>query len=163
MCIRDRSITAGAAYQDYAGSVPPHTHLGITGGAIGQGIPTAVGAAVACPARPVIGFQADGSAMYTLQGLWTQAREGLNVTTLLCSNRRYRILQGEVARSGITDPGPMTRSLTDLADPALGWASIAQGMGVPSVTVERAEDLAKAMERGLAEPGPFFFELLMAI
>jgi acetolactate synthase-1/2/3 large subunit len=100
--------------------------------------------------------------MYTLQGLWTQAREGLNITTLLCSNRRYKILQNEVVNSGITDPGPMTRSLTDLSDPTIGWASIAQGLGVPSVTVERAEDLAVAMERGLSEPGPFFIEMLMA-
>jgi len=160
--IVNEGLTAGLACQKYAGSVPPHTQLGITGGAIGQGIPTAVGAAVACPDRPVIGFQADGSGMYTLQGLWTQAREGLNVTTLLCANRRYKILQGEVARSGIKDPGPMTRSLTDLSNPAIGWASIAQGMGVPSVTVERAEDLAKAMERGFVEPGPFFIEMLMA-
>ncbi len=158
----NESITAGGAYQNYAGSLPPHTQLGITGGAIGQGIPTAVGAAVACPDRPVIGFQADGSGMYTVQGLWTQAREGLNVTTLLCANQRYKILQGEVARSGIKDPGPMTRSLTDLANPAIGWASIAEGMGIPSVSVDRAEDLAKAMERGLTEPGPFFIEMLMA-
>ncbi len=160
--IMNEGITAGFAYQSYAVSVPPHTQLGVTGGAIGQGIPAAVGAAIACPDRPVINFQADGSAMYTQQGLWTQAREGLNITTLLCSNRRYKILQGEVARSGITEPGPMTRSLTDLSDPTIGWASIAQGMGVPSVTVERAEDLAAALERGLAEPGPFFVEMVMA-
>ena len=100
--------------------------------------------------------------MYTLQGLWTQAREGLNVTTLLCSNHRYKILQGEVARAGITDPGPATRALTDLSNPAIGWAEIARGMGVPSVTVERAEDMARELERGLAEPGPHFVELLMA-
>ena len=110
-------------------SVPPHAHLGVTGGAIGQGIPCAAGAAVACPDRPVINLQADGSAMYTVQGLWTQAREQLNVTTLLCSNRRYKILQGEIARAGITEPGPTTRALTDLADPAIGWAPDCQRHG----------------------------------
>lgn len=159
--IMNSGITASWAYAGQSGSAPPHTHLGITGGAIGQGIPCATGAAVACPDRPVINLQADGSAAYTLQGLWTQARERLNVTTLLCSNRRYKILQGEFARAGV-EPGPTARSLTDLSDPDIGWTQIARGMGVPAVAVETAEEMAKELRRGLAEPGPCFIELLMA-
>jgi acetolactate synthase I/II/III large subunit len=159
--VMNSGITASWAYAGLSGSAPPHTHLGITGGAIGQGIPCATGAAVACPDRAVINLQADGSAAYTIQGLWTQAREQLNVTTLLCSNRRYKILQGELTRAGV-EPGPTARSLTDLANPDIGWAQIARGMGVPAVTVESAEEMAKELQRGLTEPGPHFVELLMA-
>ncbi len=92
-----------------AAKLPPHTVLTAAGGSIGQGIPCATGAAIACPDRPVIDLQADGSALYTVQALWTQAREGLNVTTLICSNRSYRILQMELHRAGITSCGPNTR------------------------------------------------------
>ena len=159
--IMNSGITAAWTYAGQSGSTPPHAHLGITGGAIGQGIPCATGAAVACPDRPVINLQADGSAAYTLQALWTQAREQLNVTTLLCSNRRYKILQGEVERAGI-DAGPTAQSLTDLSNPDISWAQLARGFGVPSVTVESAEQMAKELERGLAEAGPYFIELQMA-
>ncbi len=131
-----------------------HTYLALTGGAIGQGLPCATGAAVACPDRKVIAFQADGSGMYTLQALWTQAREHLNVTTLICNNRRYRILQVELARAGVTEPGRQARSLTSLADPEIDWSQISSGLGVPAVRVEPAEDLMTQLERAMAEPGP---------
>jgi acetolactate synthase I/II/III large subunit len=143
-------------------SAPAHTYLALTGGAIGQGLPCATGAAIACPDRRVISFQADGSGMYTVQALWTQAREGLDVTTLLCNNRRYRILQVELARAGITEPGPKARALTSLDNPNLDWVALANGMGVPGVRVETAEALAQELDRALKESGPKMIEMLMS-
>ena len=99
--------------------------------------------------------------MYTLQALWTQAREELNVTTLICNNRRYRILQVELARAGVTEPGRKARSLTSLANPEIEWAGVAAGMGVPAVRVETAEALCTQLERALAEPGPNLIEMLI--
>jgi len=124
-----------------------------------MGLPCATGAAIACPDRKVIALQADGSAMYTLQALWTQGRESLDVTTLLCSNRSYRILQIELQRSGMTQPGPAAQSLTDLASPALDWVMLAQGMGVPAVRVDTADDLVRQLDRALSEPGPHLLEI----
>jgi acetolactate synthase-1/2/3 large subunit len=109
----------------------------------------------------VINFQADGSAAYTLQALWTQARESLNVTTMICSNRSYDILRVELARSGQVSPGKYTISLTNLADPAIDWVQISQGMGVPAVSVNTAERLAKELRVALAEPGPHLIEMVL--
>jgi acetolactate synthase I/II/III large subunit len=159
--VMDEAATTGLPFFSASAGAPPHTYLALTGGAIGQGLPCATGAAVACPDRKVIAFQADGSGMYTVQALWTQAREGLNVTTLLCNNRRYRILQVELARAGVTEPGRKARSLTSLADPEIEWASIAAGMGIPAVRVETAEALSTQLERALAEPGPNLIEMLI--
>jgi len=160
--ISDEAITSAAALPANTAGAPRHDWLTLTGGAIGQGLPCATGAAVACPERRVISFQADGSGMYTVQALWTQAREGLNVTTLLCNNRRYRILQVELARAGITEPGTTARSLTSLGNPNLDWVALAKGMGVPGVRVETAEALSQELERGLREPGPKMIEMLMS-
>jgi acetolactate synthase-1/2/3 large subunit len=157
--IVNESITSGAAYFPLGPSLPPHTLLMLTGGAIGYGIPCAVGAAIACPQRPVINFQADGSAMYTLQALWMQAREGLDITTLICSNRSYHILNIEFARADITSPGPLAQSLTSLKNPAIDWVQTSKGMGVPAVAVERCEDLAKELKVALEEPGPYLIEM----
>jgi acetolactate synthase I/II/III large subunit len=159
--VMDEAATTGLPFFSASTGAPPHTYLALTGGAIGQGLPCATGAAVACPDRKVIAFQADGSGMYTLQALWTQAREGLNVTTIICNNRRYRILQVELARAGVAEPGPKARSLTSLANPEIEWARIAAGMGVPAVRVETAEGLCTALERALAEPGPNLIEMLI--
>jgi acetolactate synthase-1/2/3 large subunit len=133
--------------------------LTLTGGAIGQGLPCAVGAALACPDRRVIALQADGSGMYTLQSLWTMARESLDVTVVVCANRSYRILQFELARAGVVEPGPRARSLTDLSHPELDWVSLARGMGVPASRPENAEELVAALERALATPGPALVEV----
>jgi acetolactate synthase-1/2/3 large subunit len=133
----------------------------VTGGAIGFGIPAASGAAIACPDRPVIAIQADGSALYTVQGLWTQAREGLNIKTLICSNRRYNILQYELHRGGFDVESPHAQNLTSLANPPIDWQHIAKGFGVPAVQVEKAEDLSKQLERALAEDGPCLIEMLL--
>jgi acetolactate synthase-1/2/3 large subunit len=159
--VMDEAATTGLPFFGASLSAPAHTYLALTGGAIGQGLPCATGAAIACPERRVIAFQADGSAMYTLQALWTQAREGLNVTTLLCNNRRYRILQVELARAGITEPGPKARSLTSLGNPNLDWVALAKGMGVPGVRVETAEALSQELARSLAEPGPKLIEMII--
>ncbi|MDB5108011.1 MAG: ilvX, partial [Candidatus Binatus sp.] len=159
--IVDESTTSGGPYSAMAAAAAPHTCLALTGGAIGQGLPTSVGAAVACPDRRVIDLQADGSAMYTVQSLWTQARESLNVTTLLCSNRAYRILQMEAARAGNTEPGRNARSLTELAPPTIQWAELARSLGVAGVRVETADDLVKHLGEALKTKGPSLIELVL--
>ena len=159
--IVDESVTSGRSYFPLTSRIKPHTILFLTGGAIGQGIPCAVGAAVACPDRPVINLQADGSAMYTLQALWMQAREGLNVTTLICSNRGYEILKIEMARAGNTPPGNYAQILTDLKNPELNWVKVSQGLGVPAVAVDTCEELARQLKGALSEPGPHLIEMLL--
>jgi len=159
--VMDESATSGGPYGAIAAGALPHTSLALTGGAIGQGFPCATGAAVACTDRRVIGFQADGSGMYTVQALWTQARESLNVTTVLCNNRAYRILQMEAARAGNVEPGRKAKSLTMLEPPEIKWAELAKGFGVPGVRVETADDLVKQLDRALKEPGPNFIEAML--
>ncbi len=156
----DEAATSGFPYTVFGGG-DPHTILGLTGGSIGQGLPCAVGAAVACPDRRVIAFQADGSGMYTVQALWTMAREGLNVTTLVCANRKYRILQFELMRAGVPEPGRQAARLTELAPPPLDWVSLARGLGVPGTRVDTADALVKELGRALAEPGPNLIEALL--
>jgi acetolactate synthase-1/2/3 large subunit len=159
--VMDEAATTGLPFFGASAGAPEHTYLALTGGAIGQGLPCATGAAVACPDRKVIAFQADGSGMYTLQSLWTQARERLDITTLVCNNRRYRILQVELARSGVSEPGRKARSLTSLAEPEINWSALANGMGVPAVRVDNAEALVVQLERALAEKGPNLIEMLI--
>jgi acetolactate synthase-1/2/3 large subunit len=159
--VMDEAATTGLPFFGASTGVPGHTYMALTGGAIGQGLPCATGAAVACPDRKVIAFQADGSGMYTLQALWTQAREKLDVTTLICNNRRYRILQVELARAGVTEPGRKARALTSLADPEISWSAMATGMGVPSVRVETAEALAEQLRRALKDRGPNLIEMMI--
>jgi acetolactate synthase-1/2/3 large subunit len=159
--IVDEGTTAGLAWFGQSTLAPPHTVLALTGGAIGQGLPCAVGAAIACPDRKVIALQADGSGMYTLQALWTMARESLDVVVVICSNRRYRILQVELARAGIAEPGPKAQALTDLGQPDLDWTALARGMGVPGVRAESAGDFADALARALAEAGPCLIEAVI--
>ncbi|MDH3519439.1 MAG: acetolactate synthase large subunit [Myxococcales bacterium] len=157
----DEAATSGIAYHAHARHAPRHTVLGLTGGAIGQGLPCAVGAAIACPQRKVIALQADGGAMYTLQSLWTAAREGLDIVAVICANRAYRILQVELARAGVSAPGPKAAALTALDSPALDWVALARGMGLPGVRTETADAFAAALERALAEPGPVLIEAVL--
>jgi acetolactate synthase-1/2/3 large subunit len=159
--IIDEAVSTRYSYFPLAAKLPPHTVLAAAGGSLGYGIPCATGAAIACPERPVIDLQADGSALYTVQALWTQAREGLNVTTLICSNQSYRILQMELTRAGITSYGPNTRRLTELTNPSMNWVQIATGFGVPGVRVGTAEDLARELGKALADPGPHLIEMLL--
>lgn len=152
----EEAITTGLSYYPITSGLPPFSLLTLTGGAIGQGAPCAVGAAVACPDRPVIDFQADGAGMYTLQALWTEAREGLNVTTLICSNRSYDILKVEYGRLGVL-PQEYASRLTDLS--GIDWVSLGRGMGVPSVKVATAEELVKQLGRALGEKGPNLIQM----
>jgi acetolactate synthase-1/2/3 large subunit len=139
-----------------------HTILTNTGGAIGQGLPVAFGAAVACPERRVFALQSDGSAQYTIQSLWTMARERVPVVILITSNRRYGILQTELGRSGI-EPGPQARRLTLLDDPPFDWVALAQGYGVPAVQAGTNQELRRALARALAHTeGPFLIEMHLA-
>ena len=157
----DEAATSGLPWFVSAAATAPHTTLALTGGAIGQGLPCATGAALACPDRRVIAFQADGSGAYTLQALWTQAREGLDVVTLICANRAYRILQVELARAGIAEPGAQARALTELTHPELDWVSLARGLGVPGRRVETTEALLAALAAALSESGPQLIEVLL--
>jgi acetolactate synthase I/II/III large subunit len=160
----DESITLVRARQSYfaaAAGSPPHTLLTLTGGSLGMGIPCAVGAATACPDRPVISIQADGSALYAIQGLWTQARESLNVTTLICANHRYEILRNEVARTGNPELGPVAAALTALDRPTIDFVSVARGFGVPASRCDTVEDLAKQLGSSFAEAGPYLIEVAL--
>jgi acetolactate synthase-1/2/3 large subunit len=159
--IVDESSTTGFLYFAPPAWLPAYSLMTLTGGALGQGIPCATGAAIACPERPVINLEGDGSAMYTVQALWTQAREELNVTTLICSNRSYRILQVELRHAGVTSYGPNTQALTELTKPPIDWVKIAQGFGVPGVTVSTAEDLGRELGNAFTEPGPHLIEMLL--
>ena len=153
----DESITNSIWYYPLTASVPPFTLLTLTGGSLGQGPACAVGAAMACPDRPVINIQADGSAMYTVQALWTQAREHLNVTTLIFSNRSYDILKLELARFGVHTSGPAASRLTDLA--GIDWVCLGKAFGVASVAVNTAEGLAAEFSNALHENGPHLIQM----
>lgn len=159
--ICDESITTGRRFFSDTFGSKPHSWIQITGGAIGAGLPMATGAALACPDRPLIALQADGSAMYTLQALWTQAREGLNTTTLIFSNRTYQILLGEMAGVGVQNPGPRALDMLELDRPPLDWVALAKGMGVEAGIATDAPSLVKQMERGLACAGPYLIEVML--
>ncbi len=155
----DEANTAGLFVPGATAGAPPHDWITLSGGAIGQGMPAATGAAVADPGRPVISLEADGSAMYTLQALWTQAREQLHVTTLIFSNRSYAILNLELSRVGATGGGEKASSMLDLTHPDLDFVSLATGMGVPAVRVSSADELVTALSRSLSEAGPSLIEI----
>ncbi len=158
----EEAATSGIVYPDASAGSPPHTVLQLTGGAIGQGLPVAVGAAIACPTRPVVALQADGSAMYTIQALWTMVREGLDVTVVVCANQAYNILKYELFRVGVADVGPQARSLTDLAPPRLDFVSLASGMGVPAIRAESADALVAGLRQAFVEEGPHLIEAVLA-
>lgn len=139
-------------------TMAPHDLLPLTGGSIGIGIPLAAGAAIACPGRKVVSLQADGSGMYTVQGLWTQARERANVLTIVASNRGYSILKGEMRNVGVNEFGRNARRMLDIDDPTLDWCALAKGMGVDALRAENCEDFSKALTYGLRKTGPFLIE-----
>ncbi|MER6992666.1 acetolactate synthase large subunit [Saccharopolyspora hirsuta] len=157
----NEGVSSGAAFPAIAAAAPPHSELTNTGGAIGMGIPVATGAAIACPDRPVINFQADGSAAYTLQALWTQAREQLDVTTVICANASYGILRAELRRAGIDRPGPAAADMTSLAEPTVDWTAAAKGFGVPATRATTGAELLEALRRAHAEPGPHLVEAVL--
>jgi acetolactate synthase I/II/III large subunit len=158
--VSDEANTAGLYLSGATAGAPRHDWLTLTGGAIGQGMPAATGAAVACPDRKVLNLQADGSAMYTLQSLWTQARENLDVTTVIFDNRSYAILSLELSRVGARTDGNAA-DLFDLSRPPLDFVSLARGMGVDAARAETADDLVRALERALGEPGPHLIDAIL--
>lgn len=159
--IVDEGITSSLMLSVMTEGAPRHDLITLTGGAIGQGLPNAVGAAVACPDRPVLALIGDGTAMYTIQALWTMAREQLNVTTVIFNNASYSVLSIELDRVGAEKAGTKAKSQLDLRGPVLNFAEMAQGMGVHGVRVDTAEDMAKAMEYALSMPGPHLIEVMI--
>jgi acetolactate synthase I/II/III large subunit len=181
--VSDEANTSGLWLPAATAGAPPHDWLTLTGGAIGQGLPVATGAAIACPDRPVLALEADGSAMYTITALWTQAREQLDVTTVIFSNRAYAILSMELQRVGAVPPGktaggagpgtaddgpagrggpgPVARSLLDLTRPDLDFTALATGLGVPASRARSTAEFADQLGRALAEPGPHLIEAVL--
>ncbi|HEY0811847.1 MAG TPA: acetolactate synthase large subunit [Pseudonocardia sp.] len=161
----DESNTSGSGLASATAGAPRHDWLTLTGGAIGYGLPAATGAAVACPGRPVWCLESDGSAMYTISALWSQARYGLDVTTVIYNNSAYAILRVELAQVGaaglLTGDGSRARSLLDLGSPRLDFVALATGMGVPAVSVDSADGLVDALRSAAAEPGPHLIEALV--
>jgi len=157
--VANESVTAGAALLPALAKARRHDLLGNCGGSIGQGLPSAVGAAVACPDRPVLCLTGDGSAMYTLQSLWTMAREQLNVTVVVIANKGYQILHGELANVGVTEVGRNARAMFDIVDPELDWVALAQGHGVEAHRPETAEALTALLTRAYARTGPCLIEV----
>jgi acetolactate synthase-1/2/3 large subunit len=155
----DESMTSGRGMMATTKGAPPHDWLGNTGGSIGIALPLAVGAAVACPSRRVLCLTADGSAMYTLQALWTMAREGLNVTTVVFANREYGVLKREFSYLGAGSPGPRAASLFEIGQPDLDWTLLARGMGVPATRVTSLDAFGKALRAGLEGEGPTLIEV----
>jgi acetolactate synthase I/II/III large subunit len=158
--IVDEAISFGGALYDLSHNAPPHDWMNVTGGAIGYGLPCAAGAAVAGKGRRVICAQADGSAMYTLQSLWTMARENLPVTTVILANRRYQILLAEYANVG-AKPGQTAMDMLDLGRPDLDWVKLAGGMGVEAARTDTLEGCAALMQGSFGRAGPFLVELVI--
>lgn len=159
--IVDEAQTSGVMLPKWTAGAPRHDVLTLTGGAIGQGLPTAVGAAIACPDRPVLALVGDGSAMYTLQALWTMAREGLNVVTVVFNNRAYAILNMELQRVGASGKGDKARSQLDLDRPGLDFVDLARGMGVQAARATTGLEFIAALERALATPGPHLIDAIV--
>lgn len=160
--IADESVTAGRGFMPFTAGAAPHDWLALTGGSIGLGLPYATGAAIACPDRKVICTEGDGSGMYTLQALWTQAREGCDVVNVVFANRSYAILRHELTNVGAENPGRKAIDMLTLDRPELDWVALAKGMGVPGLRVDSAETFNDALARAIAEPGPHLIEAWMA-
>lgn len=158
--ICDESVTTGRSFFRQTHGARPHDWLQLTGGSIGLGIPMAIGAAVACPDRKVITLQADGSGLYTVQGLWTQARENLSVLTCIWSNRSYAILRGELSAVGARNPGPRALGMLSLDQPPIDWTCLAHGFGIEACRVSSIREFADAFRQGL-RPGPFLIEVAL--
>jgi acetolactate synthase-1/2/3 large subunit len=157
----DESVTTGRGFHQYTIGAPPHDWLQNMGGSIGYGMPVAIGAAIACPDRKVLALVGDGSGMYTVQALWTMAREGLDVTVVIWANRTYQILKGEFTNVGAGSPGYKARDMLDIDRPDLDWVAMATGMGVPASRAKDCETLAAQLQRGLAEAGPHLIEVVL--
>jgi acetolactate synthase-1/2/3 large subunit len=159
----DETVSSNEQIWPHLAAAARHDHLPVTGGAIGQGLPVALGAALACPGRKVVALEADGSAMYTLQSLWTMARERLDVTTVILANRRYRILDIEMRRTGADTVGPCADRMIDLADPEPDWVQLAEGFGVQAARAATADEFIRAFGAAMRESGPKLIEAVLEV
>jgi acetolactate synthase I/II/III large subunit len=157
----DESVTTGREFFPETAGAPPHDWINNRGGSIGYGLPVAIGAAIACPDRRVIALEGDGSCMYTVQALWTMAREKLDITTVVFANNSYNILRGELTNVGVRNPGPRAVDMLSLSRPDLDWVAMAKGMGVDGQRVDTAEGLAKALTVGLRTKGPYLVQVAL--
>lgn len=157
--VADESMTSGRAMLSAAKGALPHDWLACTGGSIGIAMPQAVGAAVACPGRRILCLTADGSGMYTLQALWTMARENLNVTTVVFANREYSVLKREFASLGFGSPGQRALDMFEIGRPDLDWTLLAKGMGVPGKKVSSLDEFGRALREGFETAGPTLIEV----
>lgn len=157
----DETVSSNEQIWPHLAGAARHDHLPVTGGAIGQGLPVALGAALACPGRKVVALEADGSAMYTLQSLWTMARERLDVTTVILANRRYRILDIEMRRTGAGTVGPRADEMIDLAHPEPDWIKLAEGLGVQAARAATADEFIREFGAAMREPGPKLIEAVL--
>lgn len=157
----DETVSCNEQIWPHLAGAAPHDHLPVTGGSIGQGLPVALGAAVACPNRKVIVLEADGSAMYTMQSLWTMARERLDVTVVVLANRRYRILDIEMKRTGAGAVGPQADRMLDLTDPAPDWIKISEGLGVHAARASTADEFIYEFQAAMRETSPRVIEALI--
>jgi acetolactate synthase-1/2/3 large subunit len=155
--VMDEGATAGFAYYGFSAGAPRFTYMALTGGSIGQGLPCAVGAAVAEPSKRVINLEGDGSSLYTIQALWTAAREKQNLTTVICKNRAYSILRWEMERAAMT-PGAASLAMTGLDRPLFDFVKLAEGFGVEGRAVRTADELNEALQASLRTPGPMLIE-----
>jgi len=155
----DESMTSGRGMMESTQGAPPHDWLANTGGSIGIALPLAVGAAIACPERPILCLTADGSAMYTVQASWTMARESLNITTVVFANRSYNVLKREFSGLGVGSPGPRALSLFEIGRPDLDWVAMAKSMGVPGSRVDSLDAFIKALREGLTTEGPTLIQV----
>jgi acetolactate synthase-1/2/3 large subunit len=159
--VSDEGNTSGLSAAGYSAGSPPHDWLCLTGGAIGQGLPVAVGAAIACPDRKVIALESDGSALYTVQSWWTMARENLDVTTILFNNRSYAILNMELGRVGAGTGGPRAKDMLDLSRPDMDFTAMAKGLGVDATRATTADEFVDQLVRALGTPGPTVIEAMV--
>jgi acetolactate synthase-1/2/3 large subunit len=155
----DESMTSGRGLMAATKGAPQHDWLGNTGGSIGIALPLAVGAAVACPGRKVLCLSADGSGMYTLQALWTMARESLDVAVVIFANRDYAVLKREFSYLGVGEPGRRALDMFEIGRPDLDWVHLAKGMGVPGTRVASLEGFARALREGMESEGPSLIEV----
>ena len=159
--ISEEAVSCGAAICPHLDLAAPHEHLPVTGGAIGQCLPVALGAAIACPGRKVVAVEADGSGLYTMQALWTMARERLDVVTVILANRRYRILDVEMRRTGAATVGPRANDMIDIGRPCLDWVKLSEGMGVPATRAATAAGFAAQFGEAMSRPGPRLIEAVI--
>jgi len=157
----DEAATSGMGSETYLANAPAHDLLALTGGSIGIGLPLALGASIACPERKVISANGDGSAMYTLQALWSQVREGCDIVNIIFSNRKYMILQVEIMRVGAENVGPKALDMFDIGKPELDWVKLAQGMGMNAMRASNADDINRAVEECMKTKGPHLIEVLI--